>query len=240
VKRFFELDAARGIAVVAMVAFHALYDLNYFRGYGFGIYSGAFFALGRFAALAFIFIVGISLTLSYSRAEQGKTMLQLLKKFLLRGAGIFCLGLAITVFTLLFFPRSPILFGVLHFIGIAVILSFPFVRKPKASLFCGAIMLALGLWLSPLRFDFPWLFWLGLAPENFFTFDYFPLLPWLGVALFGIFAGNLFYPGGKRRFNIPNAGGFAPVRLLCFLGRHSLLVYFLHQPLLVALIFSLA
>ena len=239
-KRFFELDAARGVAVVAMVAFHALYDLNYFKGFGFDIYSGAFFALGRFAALAFIFIVGISLTLSYNRAKAGKILPRLFKKFLFRGARIFCLGLAITAFTLFFFPHSPILFGVLHFIGIAIILAFPFVRKPTVSLFGGIAIIALGILVSSFSFNFPWLLWLGLAPENFFTFDYFPLLPWFGVVLFGIFAGNLFYSRGKRRFNIPNAGDFAPVRLLCSLGRNSLLIYFLHQPLLVALIYLLA
>ncbi len=238
-QRFFEIDALRGIAVIAMIAFHAAFDLNFFAGYRLPLYSGAFFVLGRFAAVAFLLLVGLSLTISYNRVKSEKKGIELFKKFLFRGAKIFCLGLVITAATWLLFPSSFIAFGVLHLIGAAIILAFPFIGKKKTSLFAGVALIALGLWLQQFSFPFAWLLWLGFSPGNFYTFDYFPLLPWFGVVLLGVFAGNALYPNAKRRFRVPDFSKNNVVQFFCFLGRHSLIIYFLHQPLLVAAILLL-
>ena len=93
---------------------------------------------------------------------------------------------------------------------------------------------------SQFSFPFPWLLWLGLKPFGFQSFDYFPMLPWFGVILLGVFAGNLLYPNGKRAFRFPNFPPNPLVRLLTFLGRHSLVIYFLHVPVLVAAVLLLA
>ena len=238
-QRFFEIDALRGIAVIAMIAFHAFFDLNFFAGYRFPLYGGALFALGRFAAVAFIFIVGVSLAISYNRVKSDKKGIELFKKFLFRGAKIFCLGLVITAATWLLFPSSFIAFGVLHLIGLAIILSFPFIGKKKTSLFTGIALIALGFWLQQFSFPFTWLLWLGFSPGNFYTFDYFPLLPWFGVVLLGVFFGSILYPNAERGFRITDLSKNKLVGFFSFLGRHSLLIYFLHQPLLVALILLL-
>ena len=63
--------------------------------------------------------------------------------------------------------------------------------------------------------------------------DYYPLFPWFGVALLGIFAGESLYPAGMRRFDLPDWSRVAIVRGLRFLGRHSLLIYVTHQPVLI-------
>ncbi len=238
-QRFFEIDFFRGIAVIAMVAFHVAFDLNYFAGYSLPLYSGALFALGRFAAVAFIFIVGVSLAISYARAKEQKSGMRLFKKYFFRGAKIFCLGLLITAVTWILFPSSAVFFGVLHLIGAAIIAAFPFLGKKKASLFTGIALIALGFWMQQFSFSFPWFLWLGLVPKNFYTFDYFPLLPWFGVVLLGLFAGNALYPNAKRKFNMPDFSKNKVIQFFCFLGRDSLLIYFLHQPLLVALILLL-
>jgi uncharacterized membrane protein len=65
--------------------------------------------------------------------------------------------------------------------------------------------------------------------------DFYPVLPWFGVALIGVFAGYSLYPNGQRRYAWPDLGRVAPVRGLRFLGRHSLLIYLIHQPLLIGL-----
>ncbi len=238
--RFFEIDALRGLAVIAMIAFHVLFALNFLAGYSFDLRNGLFLAIGRFAATAFVFLVGLSLTISYSRARQEKTGSDLFKKYLFRGIKIFCLGLAITGITFLSFPEFAVVFGVLHCIGLSIVIAFPFIRKGRTSLLLGLFLAIAGLWVAEFSFPFPWLLWLGLKPVGFQSFDYFPLLPWFGVILLGIFAGNLLYPNGKRAFQLP---GFPPnpvVRLLCFLGRHSLVIYFLHVPVLVAAVQLLA
>jgi uncharacterized membrane protein len=85
-----------------------------------------------------------------------------------------------------------------------------------------------------------WLFWAGLRPSGFHSYDYFPILPWFGVLLIGIFLGNLFYPDYKRAqllSGIPDISGLLPVKTLCYMGRRSLLIYLLHQPALLLLIY---
>jgi uncharacterized membrane protein len=69
--------------------------------------------------------------------------------------------------------------------------------------------------------------------------DYYPLLPWGGAALLGVACGRLNYPDGRRRLSLPDLSAAAPVRALRFLGRHSLLIYLLHQPILLGALFGL-
>ena len=234
-KRFWEIDSLRGIGIILMIIFHMLFDLNYFSSAGFDLHSGIWFLLGRAAAVTFLFLVGLSLTLSYSRAlKQGKAGFS---KYLKRGIWIFFLGLIITLMTWLLLPQGTILFGVLHLIGISIILAYPFLRFRNLSLLLGIILIILGVFLQTLTFDFPWLLWLGFRPLAFYTFDYLPLLPWFGVVLLGIFFGNLLYPDYKRRFRIRNLSSSPPLRVLAFLGRHSLIIYLLHQPILLGLLY---
>jgi uncharacterized membrane protein len=73
--------------------------------------------------------------------------------------------------------------------------------------------------------------------------DYYPVLPWFGVALLGVWAGHLLYPGGRRRFPLParaaQASGVFPLRQLAFLGRHSLLFYLVHQPVIMGILYAI-
>lgn len=69
--------------------------------------------------------------------------------------------------------------------------------------------------------------------------DYYPLVPWFGFALLGIWAGWRLYPGRTRRFTLPDLAHVAPIRALSFLGRHSLVIYLVHQPVLLALLIGL-
>lgn len=227
-KRFWEIDFLRGVAVIMMIVFHFLYDLNYFAIYQTQLWSGFWLIFERITALIFIFLVGISLTLSYSKHPK-------VLWFVKRGLKIFCCGLLITIATVLFLNQGTIFFGVLHFIGVAVVLSYPFVKYTYKNIAIGTALIVIGLYLSTLAFNFPWLMWLGFAPSNFYTLDYFPLLPWFGVVLLGIFAGNKLYKNNKRLFKISEVTN-PFVRFLCFIGRHSLLIYLLHQPVLIGVL----
>ena len=233
--RFWEIDFLRGIAIIMMITFHFLFDLNYFGNYGFNLHSGFWWLFARITAAIFIFLVGVSLTLSYSRAIKEKEGDLYFLKYLYRGLKIFSWGLIITLITWVFIKQGLIIFGVLHFIGVAIILAYPFIRLRFLNLFLGILLIIFGIYLTGLRFDFPWLIWLGFMPQNFYTFDYFPILPWFGLVLLGLFFGNLLYPEGKRSIKIREIKN--PVtNLFCFLGRHSLLIYLIHQPVLVALL----
>jgi uncharacterized membrane protein len=233
-KRFWEIDALRGIAIALMIIFHAVFDLVYFGVYnpeitGFNNLGWLFwFVFPRAIASIFIVLVGVSATLSYNRSAGFE------KKYVSRGIRIFFLGMLITLITALL-PKGTILFGILHFIGVSTILSMPFVKMRRENLLLGISIILAGAYLQTMRFDFPWLLWLGLMPKNFYTLDYFPLLPWFGFTLMGIFVGNNLYPKAKRNFKIADLS--ERTRLLCFLGRNSLLIYLAHQPVIMLILY---
>ncbi len=232
--RFWEVDLLRGLAVVMMIVFHIFYDLNYFGIYRVDISSGFWFFFPRIIAGIFILLVGVSLSLSYSRAEVLGRKDRIFRRLLKRGLWIFSLGMAVTVVTYLLVEERFIVFGILHFIGISIILAYPFLKLKALNLGLGAAAIGLGLYLQSLSFPFPWFLWLGLAPDGFYTLDYIPLFPWFGVVLAGIFLGNALYGKYQRRFTLLDLSGSALPGALCLLGRSSLFIYLIHQPLIVA------
>ena len=236
-KRLWEIDFLRGIAIVMMIIFHILYDLNYFDIVKLSLYSGLFLLFVSSIGITFLILVGISLTLSYSRVKDKLTERQLHLKFLTRGLYIFGLGLIITIVSWLFLGKGFIVFGVLHCIGISIILAYPFLKFRYLNLFLGLILIFFGFLLKNYTFDFYWLFWLGFIPSHFYTVDYFPLLPWFGFVLVGIFLGNSLYPDFKRVFRLEDLSKFRVISFFSYLGRHSLFIYFVHQPILLSIIY---
>ncbi|MCK4327869.1 MAG: DUF1624 domain-containing protein [Candidatus Diapherotrites archaeon] len=216
--RYWEIDALRGLAVAAMILFHFAFDLEYFAGIN--VLAGdAWFWLPRMIGGLFIFLAGTALTLSKSNP-------------LKRGATILAWGVIITIITYVAFPHATIWFGILHSIGLGIIISQPLKRYALPT---GVLFIALGVWLQTMAFTFPWLLWLGLGPSGMYMFDYYPLLPWLGVMLLGVYAGQKLY-AGERSFGLPELGGLLGIKQLCLIGKNSLLIYLLHQPVLVLLV----
>ncbi len=226
----------RGIAIIMMVVFHFLFDIYYFDSLVFNPHSGFWWFFARITASIFIVLVGVSLTLSHSRARQKGTTSGFMK-YLKRGLKIFGWGIAITVLTWIFLPSGLIMFGVLHLIGISIILAYPFMRYRYLNFVLGTIFILIGVYLSTMTFDFYWLVWLGFMPHSFYTLDYFPIFSWFGVVLIGILVGNTLYKDYVRRFRLPDMSNNPLSRLLCYLGRRSLLIYLIHQPILIALLY---
>jgi uncharacterized membrane protein len=235
--RFWELDFMRGLAVIMMVLHHLLYDMYYFGGCSFEVLSGFWRHFAQATAAIFIILVGISLTLSASKAIMRGSSDKLYLIFLKRGLKIFLLGMTITLITYLLIGRGFVLFGVLHFIGASILLAYPFLKLRSFNLFAGLVFILIGLYLQDLTFHFSWLLWLGFIPDNFYTLDYFPIFPWFGLVLIGLYLGNSLYPGRRRNFYLPNLSNFLTVKLLINLGKNSLLVYLVHQPALVTILF---
>lgn len=236
--RFWEIDALRGIAIILMVLFHFSYDLVFFGVFQMDLWSGPIFYIGRSAAILFVFLVGVSLTLSHSRVKVSGSHVNFVK-YLRRGFHIFLWGLVLTLGSWVFFPSEVIVFGVLHFIGVAVILSYPLLEYRLLNLVGGFTFLFLGKLLENLTVDFSWLVWLGLTPAGFQTLDYFPLLPWFGIIMLGIFTGNTLYPDYHRKYSLIDLSDHWSVSVLELMGRKSLLIYIVHQPVLVFILYAI-
>ncbi|MCK4968184.1 MAG: DUF1624 domain-containing protein, partial [Candidatus Aenigmarchaeota archaeon] len=150
--RFYELDLLRGIAIILMIFYHALYDLFYFADYSVNLWSGVFWFLGRTSAFLFIFIVGVCMTISYSRAKKHISRNKLFLKYFVRGIKIFSLGLLITLFTYWYLPSGTIYFGILHFIGVSVVLRYFFLEFKRLNVFLGLLVIAVGYYLKNMNF----------------------------------------------------------------------------------------
>jgi uncharacterized membrane protein len=237
--RFWEVDAARGVAIAMMVVYHLAYDLDSFGGYGIDSTSGFWARFADATASAFLFLVGVSLAISYQRASAALRVRNLFGKYLLRGVRILAYGMILTVVFLLF-GMGVVAFGILHLIGLSIIFAYPFLKYRLLNLFLGLFLVAVGLYVRVQGFssESPWLLPFGVVQEDLIMPDYRPLLPWFGVILLGLFAGNVVYGGGNRPALFAEK---APVlaKPLLPLGRNSLFIYLIHQPILVALLAAL-
>ena len=205
------LDELRGLAVLLMIFYHGAYDAVYiFRFTGSGWFTSApMDFLQRYIAVSFILIAGIMGRYSRSNFR--------------RGVKTFLCGLLVTAVTLLVMPSERILFGILHFLGAAMMLlglCEPLLRKIPAA--AGVLLSAV---LYRALYDAGFLFPLGLHPLIFASADYYPLLPWIFLFLAGYWLGEAFLqrraPEFCYREHLPALG---------WIGRHALIIYLVHQP----------
>ena len=229
--RFWEVDAARGVAILMMVVYHFTYDLYAFGGYDVDAVSGFWARFADATASLFLLLVGVSLTITAARGGGG------FRRYLLRGLRIFGYGMLLTAVFLLF-GMGIVAFGILHLIGVSIVLAYPFLNLRFANLFLGVAVFAAGLYVRAADpTGSPWLLPFGVVPEGWMMPDYRPLLPWFGVVLVGLFLGNVVY-GRGRPAGLPVRSP-AVTRPLLPLGRNSLAIYLVHQPLLVGLLAAL-
>jgi len=229
--RFWEIDLLRTVAIAMMITFHTLYLLNdpfHIHNIGVpGVPYSFWWWFPRVTAGTFIFLAGVSLTITRSRTIR-------ISGFMRRGLEIFAWGMGITLITWLAAPDEYVRFGILHFFGIAFILAPFFLRFRFINLILGIAFMAAGIYLQvqSIYFNFPWLLWLGLMPRGFWTWDYFPLLPWFGLFLVGMFCGKMLYPQGNRRFNIPEFND-SVISALTLPGRYPLVIYLAQWPAII-------
>src|ERR671932_723228 len=218
--RFWEVDAARSVAIIMMVVYHTTYDLDALGGYDIDATSGNWALFADLTAGLFLFLVGVSLAISRSRASL--TGWRLFAKYLARGLRIFAYGMILTgVFLVL--QMGLIAFGILHLIGVSIILAYPFLRLRYTNLVLGVLIFVAGQYVlaQNLVSENFWLLPFGVVPEGVMMPDYRPLLPWFGIVLVGLFFGNTVYAGGHRPASLPGKAPL-PTRPLLPLGRNSL------------------
>lgn len=230
-KRIHLLDEIRGFAVLCMIFYHGFYSLAILFELDWGMALLRFFMPAEpFFAGLFIFISGISSNLSHSN--------------LLRGVKLLGIALAVSLVTFLAVPSQVIVFGILHFLSICMIL-FGLLRplQEKIPLFFGIVLsiilylctmqvsmgiFAFGIPLPDMLYQTNWLSPLGFHNAEFFSSDYFPLLPWAFVFSAGTFVGRWAAQGKFPQWMYP-----CRIPPLSWMGRHALILYIVHQPVII-------
>lgn len=230
--RVWELDALRGLCVLGMIAVHLLFDLSFL--YGLLDLSNAplFYFLVDWGGIPFFLISGICATFSSRSCKRGA---------LVFSCGMLCTAVTVGMFLLGFAGEGFIIyFGVLHCLGICMLLWPAFRKLPAAALaLLGIAIIAAGLFIEAyVRTGHLWLLPLGAVPGDFVTSDFFPLLPNLGYFLLGGVLGKILYR--RKQTLLPGISPqILPLRFLQLCGRHSLLIYLLHQPVLAGFVYLL-
>lgn len=233
--RFAVIDMARGVAIIAMVAYHLCWDLSYFRFIAADVgYDPAWVLLARSILAVFLFLAGVSLVLGHGSGIRWR-------RFWRRWIFVLLGALAISVATYFAFPQSFVYFGVLHAIALFSLMGLAFVRTPLwLAIAVAAVVIALPFFYSDPLFNekaWSWLgFWQVPPPAN----DLVPVFPWFGAVLLGIIAMRLVLVGGWSSPLAAIAPSGRLPRLLAFLGRWSLLIYLVHQPILLGLVYPAA
>ncbi|MBI1869184.1 MAG: DUF1624 domain-containing protein [Methylocystis sp.] len=271
VRRLAAIDAARGLAVLAMFVFHFTWDLGHFGYIDAGFpYSRGFKLFGHTIAFAFLFIAGVCLALAHAHGVRWASFWRRLA--IVTGA-----ALLVSLGTYAVFSNAFVFFGILHCIAASSLLAAPFLLLPwpAALIAAAAAALAPDFARNPF-FDAPQWWWTGLSTFEPLTNDYRPVLPWMSAMLAGVAGmkaarawGGLPLPlageGGpakpgrvradevarparpssvahsrdtfsreREKDSASRIGSSAPLRGLTLLGRHSLLLYLVHQPLFFA------
>lgn len=228
------VDLARGLALVAMAVYHFTWDLEFFGYAEPGLsQQGGWKLFARSIASSFLFLVGISLVLAHGRGVRWAGFRRRLFQVAAAAA-------VITIATWYATPDRFIFFGILHQIAFASVVGLAFLRLPALlTLLAAALVLNIGVSLHIEMFAHPTLSWLGLSPVPPLSNDFVPVFPWTAAVLAGIGVGRLLRDRGVfARLSKFHAGNWAgPLR---FCGRHSLAFYLLHQPVLIACIWSFA
>ena len=225
-KRIWELDALRGLFLLGVIAVHFLFDISYLYGL-INLQSPLFTFISQWGGTVFLILSGVCVTLGSHPVR--------------RGFFVFSCGMLVTLVTAIMYWTGlqgrtiVIYFGVLHCLGICMLL-WPVLKKlPLWGMAILGLALVLSGHLLTRVVSFPWLVPFGFTFPGFASGDYFPLLPHLGYFLLGAVVGKTLYRNKQTRFP-----GVDPqncvIRFLSGCGRYSLIIYLVHQPLLTGLI----
>lgn len=213
-----------------MVFFHIIFDLRTFFGFDqLNYHEGFWYFEGRVAALIFIMLVGVVSSIIHNREEH----VVALQKNSYRGLRLIGLGLIITIVTFFFSRDNTIWFGILHFLGLAILISIPLCRYKWLNILLATILFAGYFPIKNLYTDSYTGLIFGIMPANYASYDHYALIPWLGYVLLGIALGNWLYKNGKP---IVKREPTNPEKALAKIGKYSLWIYLIHQPVILGLL----
>jgi len=214
-RRIWEIDFLRAIAVILMVTFHVIFDLKEFAGIAINYQSGLWYWVGKISALMFLFLAGISSGFSKNSVK--------------RGIKIFIFAVAITFVTYIFFREQYIRFGMLHLLGVGMILFPLFKRMNNILLIISAAAIGFtAVLIKGTLADTSLLLPLGVSYKGFVSLDYYPISPYLSVFILGILVYKMYYYRSESLFKFHCENEY-----ISMISKNSLGIYLVHQPILV-------
>ena len=211
-----------------MIAYHFCFDLRYFGVAHWDFEHDVAWLSARATILSsFLLIAGASAVLANRQPSPFSHWLRHVGT--IAGA-----ALLVTAGSYLLFPETFIWFGVLHAIALSLLLAKPLIARPRLAAVAGVAVIAAGLAYAHPAFDSRLLGFVGFMTHKPATEDYVPLFPWFGVLLLGVALGHALV---RTRFAALAPFARLP-KVLPFLGRHSLVVYLVHQPLMLLLLWA--
>ncbi|MEK7544981.1 MAG: heparan-alpha-glucosaminide N-acetyltransferase [Patescibacteria group bacterium] len=217
--RLWQIDFLRGFAVIGMIVFHTFFIFNFFT-VGYGPLEGfSWLIFERFIQFTFIGLIGVTLT--FSRKKY--------KTHIFRGLKILGLAAIISIVTYIFDPKTFVKFGILHFIGTSIILIAPLSQKKYINLFLGIGAFIIGEGMGQITTTNIFLYIIGFQSYHLPGLDYFPIFPWISIIFSGMFLGNIM----KEKFKTTNMKMPKILTPITFLGKHSLMTYMVHIPVII-------
>ena len=225
--RLVVIDLARTVALIGMAVFHFTFDLEMFGLVAPGTTTtGGWAIFARVVAGSFLFLAGVSLVLAHGGGIRWPSFLRRMAK--LAGA-----ALLVTAGTYAAFPHAFVFFGILHSIALASLLGLAVIRLPAVGLLLlAALVVAVDRSVAQEALNPRWWAWIGLGTMQPPSVDLVPVFPWFASVLMGMAVAKLAGAGGLwSRLAAGQPSGIA--RWLAWPGRHSLVIYLLHQPVLI-------
>ncbi len=233
-RRIDMIDVFRGVALVAMAIYHFAWDLEFFGYAEPGMTAqGGWKIFARSIASSFLFLAGVSLLLAHGKKIRWRG-------FFRRFVQLTAAAALITLVTFYATPERYVFFGILHQIAFASLFGLIFLRLPVwLTILVAAFIFYLGFSFRSDWFSHPTLWFLGLTPISLQSNDFVPVFPWTAATLAGIAASRLALKFGVFDYLAGFRAGYwvHPIR---FCGRHGLVFYLVHQPVLVGLVWLFA
>lgn len=243
-KRFLEIDVAKGVAVTLMVIFHFFFLSNYMNVYPYIINKGLLYYFSRIAHYTFIFIVGVNLAIINQKyREQYPPKISKQIRFgtqFKRGIFLIGGGMIISILSYIAFGDLYVKFGILHFLGVSIILAQFIIDSDIliGTIGVSVMLLYYGLQLFPNTifhtcWKFPMLCFIsGIKNVKYSSLDHFSIIPYFSIICFGIIIGNKIYRKGRERklsvLNNIDKNNSILVKSIAVLGKYSLQIYFVH------------
>ena len=218
--RNIDIDFFRGVAIILMSIYH-WYAVKYLRTGDKAVQNPLIDSFGHISRTIFIFLMGLSMNLSYQKKKKG-----FIDRQITRSCYLTFYAILITVVTKIVLPDKYIRFGILHYMSVTMTILALLSEYPQVMMLFGIIMYITYVHINDKPSSNILLNILGYK-SNFQTIDLFPISKWILISCLGYFVGNEFINYESLNDNQFIANN-SLTNTIAKLGQYSLEVYIVH------------